>query len=166
VARPRPRRGPSAGLRAAAEPDPPTGGVPFPPATPVLPARARADRPADRARPRTPRARCRLPAGGERPRADLVRAPQWPRRRGRGRSGGGQDVGGLIRRRADHDDGSGGGGGEGVGVVSATAEPPLVEVRDLVKHFPTTKGILLQRTVGAGRAVDGLSFEVPRGETL
>ncbi|HEY5196970.1 MAG TPA: dipeptide ABC transporter ATP-binding protein [Solirubrobacteraceae bacterium] len=49
---------------------------------------------------------------------------------------------------------------------SATAEPPLVEVRDLVKHFPITKGILLQRKVGAVRAVDGLSFEVRRGETL
>jgi oligopeptide/dipeptide ABC transporter ATP-binding protein len=42
----------------------------------------------------------------------------------------------------------------------------LVEVRDLVKHFPITKGIIFQKQVGAVRAVDGLSFDVKRGETL
>src|SRR5689334_24465630 len=41
----------------------------------------------------------------------------------------------------------------------------LMEVRDLVKHFPIRKG-LLQRQVGAVRAVDGVSFDVMRGETL
>jgi peptide/nickel transport system ATP-binding protein/oligopeptide transport system ATP-binding protein len=43
---------------------------------------------------------------------------------------------------------------------------PLIEVRDLVKHFPITKGIILQRQVGAVKAVDGVSFDVYRGETL
>ena len=43
--------------------------------------------------------------------------------------------------------------------------PPLVEVRDLVKHFPIHGGIL-QRTVGLVQAVDGVSFEIRRGETL
>jgi peptide/nickel transport system ATP-binding protein/oligopeptide transport system ATP-binding protein len=43
---------------------------------------------------------------------------------------------------------------------------PLVEVRDLVKHFPLTHGLVLQRRVGEVRAVDGVSFDVPRGETL
>ena len=42
----------------------------------------------------------------------------------------------------------------------------LVEVRDLVKHFPLRGGIVLNRTVGAVRAVDGVSFDVLRGETL
>ena len=42
---------------------------------------------------------------------------------------------------------------------------PLVEVRDLVKHFPITRGVL-QRQVGAVRAVDGVSFDVRAGETL
>jgi peptide/nickel transport system ATP-binding protein/oligopeptide transport system ATP-binding protein len=42
---------------------------------------------------------------------------------------------------------------------------PLMEIRDLVKHFPIRKG-LLQRQVGAVRAVDGVSFDVMRGETL
>ncbi len=42
----------------------------------------------------------------------------------------------------------------------------ILEVRDLVKHFPITKGFLLQRAVGAVRAVDGVSFTVREGETL
>jgi ABC-type oligopeptide transport system ATPase subunit len=43
---------------------------------------------------------------------------------------------------------------------------PLMEVRDLVKHFPLTRGIIFQRAVGAVQAVDGISFDVLRGETL
>lgn len=42
---------------------------------------------------------------------------------------------------------------------------PLVEIRDLVKHFPIRGGIL-QRTVGHVQAVDGVSLEIRRGETL
>jgi oligopeptide/dipeptide ABC transporter ATP-binding protein len=42
----------------------------------------------------------------------------------------------------------------------------LVEVRDLVKHFPVTRGILFQRQIGAVHAVDGVSFDVMRGETF
>ena len=37
---------------------------------------------------------------------------------------------------------------------------------DLVKHFPITRGILIQRKVGAVQAVDGVDLEVRRGETL
>jgi peptide/nickel transport system ATP-binding protein len=43
---------------------------------------------------------------------------------------------------------------------------PLVQVRGLVKHFPITRGILLQRRIGAVQAVDGIDFDVMRGETL
>ncbi len=43
--------------------------------------------------------------------------------------------------------------------------PPLLSVRDLVKHFPVTRGLFGQR-VGTVRAVDGVSFEIARGETL
>ena len=42
---------------------------------------------------------------------------------------------------------------------------PLIEVRDLQKHFPIKQG-LLQRQVGAVKAVDGVSFDVMEGETL
>ena len=43
--------------------------------------------------------------------------------------------------------------------------PPVLSVRDLVKHFPIHKG-LLSRQVGAVRAVDGVSFDMAPGETL
>jgi peptide/nickel transport system ATP-binding protein len=42
----------------------------------------------------------------------------------------------------------------------------LIEVRDLEKHFPLKQGIILQKQVGAVRAVDGVSFDVNEGETL
>ncbi len=42
----------------------------------------------------------------------------------------------------------------------------LVEVRDLVKHFPISKGVVISRQIGAVQAVDGISFDVKRGETL
>lgn len=41
----------------------------------------------------------------------------------------------------------------------------LLVVKDLVKHFPIKQGIL-RRTAGAVRAVDGISFSIPRGTTL
>jgi oligopeptide transport system ATP-binding protein len=42
----------------------------------------------------------------------------------------------------------------------------ILSVRDLEMHFPITQGILFQKKVGAVRAVDGISFDVVRGETL
>jgi len=47
-----------------------------------------------------------------------------------------------------------------------SALTPLVEVQNLKKHFPITRGIVFQRVVGAVRAVDGISFTIARGETL
>jgi peptide/nickel transport system ATP-binding protein len=44
-------------------------------------------------------------------------------------------------------------------------EEPLLSVRDLEKHYPIRKG-LLNRKVGAARAVDGISFDIAPGETL
>ncbi|WP_345564349.1 dipeptide ABC transporter ATP-binding protein [Nonomuraea rosea] len=42
---------------------------------------------------------------------------------------------------------------------------PLLSVQNLEKHFPITKG-MLKRQVGAVKAVDGISFDVFKGETL
>jgi oligopeptide transport system ATP-binding protein len=42
----------------------------------------------------------------------------------------------------------------------------LLVVRDLKKHFPVKKGILWEREIGAVKAVDGVSFEIPEGHTL
>jgi oligopeptide/dipeptide ABC transporter ATP-binding protein len=45
-------------------------------------------------------------------------------------------------------------------------EEQLLAVQDVEMHFPVTRGILFQRQVGAVKAVDGVSMEVAKGETL
>ncbi len=42
----------------------------------------------------------------------------------------------------------------------------LLEARDLKKHFPVTRGIVLSRVTGWIKAVDGVSFQLRAGETL
>jgi oligopeptide/dipeptide ABC transporter ATP-binding protein len=42
----------------------------------------------------------------------------------------------------------------------------ILEVRNVVKHFPITQGIIFQRQIGAVQAVDGVSLSVKAGETL
>lgn len=49
--------------------------------------------------------------------------------------------------------------------MSDSAEP-LLEVRDLKMHFPIRKGTFIQREIGRVKAVDGVSFDIKRGETL
>jgi peptide/nickel transport system ATP-binding protein len=49
--------------------------------------------------------------------------------------------------------------------TKAASPPPLLQVRGLVKHFPLKKDVL-GRGGGVVRAVDGVSFDVKRGETL
>jgi len=51
------------------------------------------------------------------------------------------------------------------GAISASGGP-LLEVTDLVKHFPIKSGLLVDREVDQVRAVDGISFIVNKGETL
>ncbi len=45
-------------------------------------------------------------------------------------------------------------------------EKALVRVENLVKHFPITRGVVFQKQIGAVKAVDDISFEIRRGETL
>jgi oligopeptide transport system ATP-binding protein len=49
---------------------------------------------------------------------------------------------------------------------AANGKETLVSVRGLKKHFPITSGIIFQRQVGAVKAVDDISFDVYKGETL
>ena len=42
----------------------------------------------------------------------------------------------------------------------------LLEVQDLTKHFPVTRGIVFRRAVGQVKAVDGVSFSIEKGEAL
>ncbi|HEY72094.1 MAG: peptide ABC transporter substrate-binding protein [Chloroflexi bacterium] len=43
---------------------------------------------------------------------------------------------------------------------------PLVQVRNLKKYFPIMRGVIIQRHVGDVRAVDDVSFDIQKGETL
>ena len=49
--------------------------------------------------------------------------------------------------------------------AATAARPPVLEVRDLKKHFPIRTG-LLQRAGGTVFAVDGISFTIQGGQTL
>ena len=42
----------------------------------------------------------------------------------------------------------------------------LVDVRDLKVYFPVTAGLIFQRKVADVKAVDGISFQIRKGETL
>ena len=46
------------------------------------------------------------------------------------------------------------------------SELPVLQVDGLVKHFQLSRGIILRRRVGLVRAVEDVSFEIARGETL
>ena len=50
--------------------------------------------------------------------------------------------------------------------MSAPTGKPLLEVKNLVKHFPIKSGIIIDRQVGAVQAVDDVSLTVNEGETL
>ena len=49
---------------------------------------------------------------------------------------------------------------------SETSGPPLLEVTDLIKHFPVKSSGVVRRTVGQVQAVDGVSFTINKGRSL
>ncbi len=51
------------------------------------------------------------------------------------------------------------------GAMAVPANVPVLDVRDLKKHFPVRKG-LLRKTTGHVYAVDGVSFSIEKGQTL
>jgi oligopeptide transport system ATP-binding protein len=51
-------------------------------------------------------------------------------------------------------------------MMSNTNNEVLLRAEHLVKHFPINRGLIIQRQVAAVRAVDDISFEIYRGETL
>lgn len=50
--------------------------------------------------------------------------------------------------------------------TNAKNQEVIFSVKGLKKHFPITSGLIFQRQVGAVKAVDGVSFDVMKGETL
>ncbi len=48
----------------------------------------------------------------------------------------------------------------------AAERVPLVQVRHLKKYFPVTRGVIFQRHIGDVKAVDDVSFDIYKGETL
>ncbi|MBV8410304.1 MAG: dipeptide ABC transporter ATP-binding protein [Alphaproteobacteria bacterium] len=51
-------------------------------------------------------------------------------------------------------------------MTAAAPVAPVLQVERLVKHFPVTRGVIRRRLVGMVRAVEDVSFEIARGETL
>ena len=47
-----------------------------------------------------------------------------------------------------------------------TTDEILVRVRDLKMHFPESQGVITRRAAGTIKAVDGISFDIIKGETL
>ena len=48
----------------------------------------------------------------------------------------------------------------------ASDGPPLLQVRDLKVYFPIKEGLIFERHIGDVRAVDGVTLDVRRGETV
>ena len=50
-------------------------------------------------------------------------------------------------------------------MADVDTKTPLLEVKNLVKHFPITRGIT-KRVIGAVKAVDDISFSIEQGKTF
>ncbi len=52
------------------------------------------------------------------------------------------------------------------GLTAPAADRTILSVSDLRMYFPVTEGLLFERHIGDVHAVDDVSFELPRGQTL
>ena len=50
--------------------------------------------------------------------------------------------------------------------VNSGGATPILETRDLKVYFPVKRGLIIQRTVGVVKAVDGVDIQIMPGETL
>ncbi|MBA3264872.1 MAG: dipeptide ABC transporter ATP-binding protein [Nocardioidaceae bacterium] len=50
--------------------------------------------------------------------------------------------------------------------IGESGQTPLLEVNDLVKHFPVKSSGVIRRTIGQVQAVDGVSFNIYKGRSL
>src|SRR5207237_8315311 len=94
--------------------------------------------------------RARLPVGDR----------GWPRRVPAIERAAARALGRVLARRPSQWS-----GGMNVAEPGGNGAEPLVAVHGLKKHFPITKGVF-SRISGQVYAVDGVSFEIRRGETL
>jgi peptide/nickel transport system ATP-binding protein/oligopeptide transport system ATP-binding protein len=51
-------------------------------------------------------------------------------------------------------------------LAAQVSDAPVLQVEGLQKHFPVTQGLIWTKVLGHVKAVDGISFSVPQGETL
>jgi len=58
------------------------------------------------------------------------------------------------------------GAGIGQAVDGVSEDDLIIDVRNLVKEFPITRGVFFKKQVGAVYAVSDISFKIKRGETL
>ena len=45
-------------------------------------------------------------------------------------------------------------------------DQPLIQVQQLKKHFPIRQGLIFEKQIGSVKAVDGITFDIRKGETL
>ncbi len=50
--------------------------------------------------------------------------------------------------------------------AAGSGDDTIVRISDIRMHFPVTAGIIFQRKIADVKAVDGVDFEIKRGETL
>ena len=53
-----------------------------------------------------------------------------------------------------------------VEMIQRNESQDLIQVENLRKYFPVTKGLILMKTIGYVQAVDGITFSIKQGETL